>query len=183
VSYNPINPYGNQYPQPAPPPPPKEDKTQVRIAIIGLISAVLVAVIGGIFGLIHLTSGSGAAPVPSTVVVQHLPKLRGSYNTGTWTSDAGEIPFSMTGIVESPDGSFSAAGGKLGFCNISISNGVVKADGTITFSIEQAANTNTNCQAESADLHGTVNADGSNPNGQWNGQSQGQSFSGQWKLS
>lgn len=165
----------------------KEANIAARATIIGaiitVIGAIIVALITGGFGLIHNSNAVPESVSPGTTPIT-FPILHKDYNSGVWTQNGGQqIAFSMTGVVENSDGTFTAAGGTLGLCSITVSDGKVTQSGNITFSIQQIANVSTNCLSLTADLHGSVNEDGSNPNGGWSGQFQGQPLSGQWNLS
>lgn len=168
----------------------KGSKATIKAAWIGGIFVILAALVGGFFttggfGLLHTSSSATNTPALQNSISQQLPQLHNSYNSGSWVTNGQlqQITFTLNGIVESSDGSFTAAGGTLGFCNIKISNGVVKADKSITFSIEQIPDASTNCLDLTADLNGTVTSDGSRLSGTWSGQFGGQPFSGQWNLS
>ena len=149
---------------------------------LGIVAAVIGAIVAAVltngFGLMQHTNSPTSPGSPSSSIIQ----LHKDYNSGAWTEANGQIPFSLKGIVEGTDGKFTAAGGRLGNCNISVSNGVVNSDGSITFSITQIADVSTGCSEVTADLTGAVASNASSLSGTWSGQFQGQPFSGSWTL-
>lgn len=145
--------------------------------VLYIIVPIVVALIGAgaFFGVKGANSTPATQPVTQQTSTQQatIPQLHGSYS-----GSANGLRFSLSGLVEQSDGTFTS-GGNFNGCNIVVSGNVTET-GIITFTAQQQ---DFNCSSVVGDFSGNVTNNGSNLAGQWKMENTFPEQGGQWELS
>ncbi len=179
---------------PSTPPPASSKKdssdggTPRWIIVVGGLAS-LATIFGVIFGIYTYAHPAPSTPTPittgsaSTAIVTtpapSVPRLHSSY-TGVITHNDGSVNSSLvvSSLTEDDNGNFNASGSD-GPCSATY-QGIIRADGSISFTATEAANPNAGCGVVSAFIGKLL------PNqkleGTWQGQGAFAQFSGSWSM-
>ena len=150
--------------------------------LLYIIVPIVVALIGtgAFFGVKGANSTPATQPVTQQASTQQastqqatIPQLHGSYSGA-----ANGLGFSLSGLVEQSDGTFTS-GGNFNGCNIAVSGNVTET-GIITFTAQQQ---DFNCSSAAGNFSGNVTNNGSNLAGRWKMENTFPEQGGQWELS
>jgi hypothetical protein len=170
--------------QVTPPQPPKDPV--VKTAWIALISAVLVALIGGVFGIITkipLYDSTPPVPTPtsnpSVSSIPSVPQLHVSYSgTLTVSNKSDNVLFTISSLTEDDNGNFNASGSEE-TCSTSY-QGIIHADNSISFDLTETKSA-PNCSGGVARLIGRLYPD-QHLEGTWQGLGSNASSRGDWSM-
>ncbi|MEO8957070.1 MAG: hypothetical protein ACR2H5_20140 [Ktedonobacteraceae bacterium] len=145
--------------------------------VLYIIVPIVVALIGtgAFFGVKGANSTPASQPVTQQASAQQatIPQLHGSYS-----GSANGLGFSLSGLVEQADGTFTS-GGNFNGCNIAVSGNATET-GIITFTAQQQ---DFNCSSASGNFSGNVTNNGGRLAGQWKMENTFPEQGGQWELS